>query len=78
MPMVRTWTKSFIRSERSLTMATEAQKRAKVKYRQQKVKTLQIDLYQTDQDIIGKINSVEKYATYIKQLIRDDIARAGE
>ena len=59
-------------------MATEAQKRAKVKYRQQKVKTLQIDLYQTDQDIIGKINSVEKYATYIKQLIRDDIARAGE
>ena len=56
-------------------MASEAQTRAKVKYRQQKVKTLQIDLYQTDQDIIDKINSVDKYATYIKQLIRDDIAR---
>ena len=59
-------------------MATEAQTRAKVKYRQQKVKTLQIDLYQTDQDIIDKINSVDKYATYIKQLIRDDVARAGK
>lgn len=59
-------------------MATEAQKRAKVKYRQQKVKTLQIDIYQTEQDILEKINSVEKYSTYIKQLIRNDIARAGE
>lgn len=59
-------------------MATEAQTRAKVKYRQQKVKTLQIDLYQTDQDIIDKINSVDKYATYIKQLIRADIEKAGE
>ena len=59
-------------------MATEAQKRAKVKYRQQKVKTLQIDIYQTEQDILDKINSVEKYSTYIKQLIREDIAKAGE
>lgn len=59
-------------------MTTEAQKRAKVKYRQQKVKTLQIDIYQTEQDILDKINSVEKYSTYIKQLIREDIARAGE
>lgn len=59
-------------------MATEAQKKAKVKYRQQKVKTLQIDIYQTEQDILDKINSVEKYSTYIKQLIREDIARAGE
>lgn len=59
-------------------MATEAQKRAKVNYRREKVKTLQIDIYQTEQDILDKINSVEKYSTYIKQLIRDDIARAGE
>lgn len=57
-------------------MATEAQKRAKLKYRQQKVKTLQIDLYQTEQDIIDKINSVEKYSTYIKRLIREDIERS--
>ena len=59
-------------------MATEAQKRAKNKYRQQKVKTLTIDLYQTDQDIIYKLSNIDRYATYIKQLIRDDIARAGE
>ena len=59
-------------------MATEAQKRAKNKYRAAKVRTLTVDLYQTDQDIIDKINSVDKYASYIKQLIRDDIARAGE
>lgn len=59
-------------------MATEAQKRAKNNYRKSKVKTLQIDLYQTEQDIIDKISSVDSYATYIKRLIRDDIARAGE
>lgn len=55
-------------------MATEAQKRAKNNYRKAKVRTLTVDLYQTDQDIIDKLNSVDKYATYIKQLIRDDIA----
>lgn len=59
-------------------MTTEAQKRAKNKYRAEKVRTLQIDLYQTEQDIIDKINSVEKYSTYIKRLIREDIAKAGE
>ena len=59
-------------------MATDAQKRAKNKYRAEKVRTLQIDIYQTEQDILEKINSVDKYSTYIKQLIRDDIARAGE
>lgn len=61
-----------------VAVTSEAQTRAKVKYRKQKVKTLQIDLYQTDQDIIDKIGSVDKYATYIKQLIRDDIAKARE
>ena len=59
-------------------MATEAQKRAKTNYRKSKVRTLTIDLYQTDQDIICKLSNIDRYATYIKQLIRDDIARAGE
>jgi len=32
----------------------------------------------TDADIIDKLESVEKRQSYIKQLIRDDIARSQE
>lgn len=56
---------------------TEAQKRAKAEYRK-KVRTIHIEIYPTEQDILDKINSVDKYSAYIKQLIRDDIAKAGE
>ena len=56
---------------------TEAQKRAKAEYRK-KVRTLHIEIYPTEQDILDKLDSVDKYSAYIKQLIRDDIAKAGE
>ena len=53
---------------------TEAQKRAKAKY-QEKVRTFRIDVYPTETDILHKLTSVEKYSTYIKNLIRADIER---
>ena len=55
-------------------MSTEAERRAKAKYRRNKVRTLIIDLYQTDNDIIDHLATVDRYASYIKQLIRDDMA----
>lgn len=56
-------------------MSTEAQKRAKAKYRKEKCKSLYIKLYPTDQDIIDKINSLDEYSPYIKRLIREDISK---
>ena len=56
-------------------MSTEAQKRAKAKYRKEKCKSLYIKLYPTDQDIIEKINSLDEYSPYIKRLIREDISK---
>lgn len=53
---------------------TEAQKRAKAKY-QEKVRAFRIEVYPTEQDILDKLESVERYATYIKNLIREDIAK---
>ena len=57
-------------------MKTEAQKRAKLKYKH-KCRELRITLYPTEQDIISKIDSVEQYSTYIKGLIRQDIKANG-
>lgn len=56
---------------------TEAQKKAKAEYRK-KVRTIHIEIYPTEQDILEKLDSVERYGTYIKRLIREDIAKAGE
>lgn len=53
---------------------TEAQKRAKAKYRE-KMRTFRIDVCPSEQDILDKLESVDRYATYIKKLIREDIAR---
>ena len=53
---------------------TEAQKRAKAEYRK-KVKTIHIEIYPSEQDILDKLESVDRYATYIKNLIREDIAK---
>ena len=56
---------------------TEAQKRAKAKY-QDKVRTFRIDVYPTEADILDKLNSVDRYGTYIKALIRQDIQDTKE
>ena len=53
---------------------TDAQKRAKAKY-QEKVRTFRIDVYPTETDILHKLTSVDKYGTYIKDLIRKDIEK---
>lgn len=53
---------------------TDAQKRAKAKY-QEKVRTFRIDVYPTETDILKKLTSVDKYSTYIKNLIRADMER---
>lgn len=51
---------------------SDALKKAKAKYKQ-KVRTFTIDVFPTEQDILNKLQSVDKYSTYIKQLIRNDI-----
>lgn len=51
----------------------EVQRKAKRKYKQ-KIRSLTVELYPTEQDIIDKIDSVPQYATYIKGLIRADIS----
>lgn len=56
-------------------MSTEAERRAKAKYKRTKVRTLVVDLYQTDKDIVDHLANVDRYATYIKQLIRDDMKK---
>lgn len=57
---------------------SDALKKAKLRYRS-KVKTLRVDLYPTDADIIAKleerIQSGEAKAAYIKRLIREDISK---
>lgn len=55
---------------------TEAQKRATAKYQEANTRLLSIRLnFNTDQDIIEKLNQVESKAGYIKELIRQDIRR---
>lgn len=53
---------------------TDAQKRAKAKYRE-KMRTFRIDVCPSEQDILERLENQERYATYIKRLIREDIER---
>lgn len=56
----------------------DCERDAKQRYRQ-KIKELRVELYPTDEDIkdrlAERVNSGEPKATYIKRLIREDIAR---
>lgn len=54
---------------------SEALNRAKRKYKADKVRTLTIDLYPTDGDIVAHLAKVGPYATYIKNLIREDMKK---
>lgn len=55
---------------------TEAQKRATAKYQEANTRLFSLRLnYNTDQDIIDRLNQVESKAGYIKELIREDIKR---
>lgn len=55
-----------------------ALQRAKAKYRREKVAELRVDLFQTDEDIKTHLAQLqEPKATYIKRLIREDMAQKG-
>lgn len=54
----------------------DCDRKARANY-QKKVEQLNIALYPTDEDIKAKLASVPAKATYIKQLIREDIKRSN-
>lgn len=59
-------------------MKTEAQKKARNKYRG-KIKQYAVQCYPADSDIIAKLEEEKQgdgYNTYIKRLIREDIERS--
>jgi hypothetical protein len=59
------------------TILTEAQKRAAERYKKAGTKRLLIEMYKTtDADIIAKLEAQSNRSGYVKQLIRDDIARS--
>lgn len=58
-------------------MATEAQRRAIQKYRK-KVNRITIDFSPAEPELWEHIQSQEKKQTYIKNLIRQDMKKAGE
>ena len=55
-------------------MITEAQKRAKDKYKAEKVKRITVDFYPADADLWEHLQRQDKKQTYIKELIKKDIA----
>lgn len=58
-------------------MLTEAQKRAKEKYRK-KGKQVVIQFYQTEQEMIDYLEMQPAKATYIKKLIREDMKKSKQ
>jgi hypothetical protein len=56
---------------------TEAEKRAKKKYLA-KGKRLTVDFYPSESDLIEHIEKQPQKQTYIKNLIREDIARENK
>lgn len=55
-------------------MRSEAEKKARSKY-QKKLTRLQVDFYPTEKDLIEHLNKQEAKATYIKNLIREDMKK---
>ena len=54
---------------------TEAQKRAKAKYKSEKVKKVLLEFYPTEADLVEHLNKQEKKQTYIKSLIKADMEK---
>ena len=54
-------------------MATEAQKRAKEKYRKEKTSKVTIEFYPQETELLAKVKSQPSQQAYIKELIRKDI-----
>lgn len=57
-------------------MDTEAQKRAKAKYKADKVKKMLLEFYPTDVELFEHLEKQDKKQTYIKNLIREDMNRS--
>lgn len=55
-------------------MPTEAQNRAKQRYRA-KTKSITIEFYPTEADLVAHLEKQEAKRTYIKNLIRADMER---
>lgn len=55
-------------------MITEAQKRAKDKYRLEKTNRITVSFYPTEAELWKHLQKQDKKQTYIKELIRKDIA----
>lgn len=58
-------------------MLTEAQKRAKEKYRQ-KSKHVALEFYPPEQDLYEHLCKQPSKATYIKNLIREDMKKSEQ
>lgn len=56
-------------------MDSEAQKRAKAKYKADKVKKMLLEFYPTDAELLEHLNKQDKKTTYIKNLIREDMKK---
>jgi hypothetical protein len=52
---------------------TEAQKRAKAKYKSEKVKKILVEFYSSDAELWDKLQEQQNKQGYIKDLIRKDI-----
>ena len=52
---------------------TEAQKRAKAKYKAEKVKKILVEFYSADAELWDKLQEQQNKQGYIKDLIRKDI-----
>ena len=52
---------------------TDAQKRAKAKYKRDKIKKLMIEFYPSDAELYEKVQAQENKQGYIKDLIRKDL-----
>lgn len=52
---------------------TDAQKRAKAKYKRDKIKKLMIEFYPSDAELYEKVQSQPNKQGYIKDLIRKDL-----
>lgn len=56
-------------------MDSEAQKKAKAKYKAEKVKKMLLEFYPTDAELLEHLNKQDKKQTYIKSLIREDMKK---
>ena len=56
-------------------MDSEALKRAKAKYKSEKVKKVLLEFYPTDAELLEHLEKQDKKQTYIKNLIREDMKK---